>query len=125
MGEFMRIAKLAEVDFSLETLMNFCRNNRAVTVLKAANTRICDGETVLYNTHGGPVLSRGGSGDLLSGLVGGMVAQDSSDTQTAVARGVMLHGLAAQRLARDKGQVVVNTTQLLDYLPDVLRNPLC
>ncbi len=125
MGEFMRIAKLAEVDFSLETLMNFCSNNRAVTVLKAANTRICDGETVLYNTHGGPVLSRGGSGDLLSGLVGGMVAQDSSDTQTAVARGVMLHGLAAQRLAREKGQVVVNTTQLLDYLPDVLRNPLC
>lgn len=124
MGEFMRIAKLPEIDFSLNTLMAFCRNNRVMTVLKGANTRVCDGESVLYNTHGGPVLSRGGSGDLLSGLIGGMVAQDNVDSQTAVARGVMLHGLAAQRLARAKGQVMVNTTQLLDYLSDVLRNDL-
>ncbi|MEN8662619.1 MAG: NAD(P)H-hydrate dehydratase [Lentimonas sp.] len=124
MGEFMRVAKLSEVDFSLDTLMAFCRNNRVMTVLKGAITGICDGESVLYNTHGGPVLSRGGSGDLLSGLIGGMVAQGSVDTQTAVARGVMLHALAAQRLAREKGQVMVNATQLLDYLPEVLRNDL-
>jgi NAD(P)H-hydrate epimerase len=51
-----------------------------------------------------------------------MIAQNNSDVATAVARGVMLHGLAAQHLARTKGQIMVNTSQLLDYLPDVLRS---
>jgi len=121
MGEFIRIAKLAEPDYSTETLLNFSASHQVVTVLKGANTRICDGQSVVYNTQGGPVLSRGGSGDILSGLIGGMIAQNNVCVPTAVARGVMLHGLSAQRLARAKGQVAVNTTQLLDYLPDVLR----
>lgn len=122
MGEFMRVAKIAEPDYSAETLLAFSKIYRVVTVLKGPNTRICDGESILYNTTGGPVLSRGGSGDLLSGLVGGMVAQNYSDVATAVASGVMLHGLAAQRLARAKGQIMVHTSQLLDYLPEVLRS---
>ncbi|MDP4878690.1 MAG: hydroxyethylthiazole kinase, partial [Opitutales bacterium] len=95
-----------------------------MAVSKGPNTRICDGESIIYNTHGGPVLSRGGSGDLLSGLIGSMLAQDNTNTQTALARGVMLHGLAAQRLARKNGQVMVSTTELLDYLPDVIRADL-
>ncbi|PXA05675.1 NAD(P)H-hydrate dehydratase [Coraliomargarita sinensis] len=122
MGEFMRIAKITEPDYDPETLLSFSRIYNVITLLKGANTRICDGETILYNTTGGPVLSRGGSGDLLSGLIAGMIAQNNSDEMTAVARGAMLHGLAAQRLARARGQIMVNTTQLLDYLPDVLRS---
>lgn len=122
MGEFMRIAKFAEPNYTIEALLDFSESFRVLTVLKGANTRICDGESVIYNTQGGPVLSRGGSGDLLAGLIGGMIAQNNVCVPTAVARGVLLHGLAAQRLARDKGQVAVHTTQLLDYLPDVLRS---
>ncbi|MFU8847814.1 MAG: NAD(P)H-hydrate dehydratase [Opitutales bacterium] len=122
MGEFMRVAKISEPDYSAETLLAFSRIYRVVTVLKGPNTRICNGESILYNTTGGPVLSRGGSGDLLSGLVGGMVAQSNSDATTAAARGVILHGLAAQGLARAKGQIMVHTSQLLDYLPEVLRS---
>jgi NAD(P)H-hydrate epimerase len=122
MGEFMRVAKIPQPDYSPETLMEFSKIYRVVTVLKGAHTRICDGKHILYNPTGGPVLSRGGSGDLLAGLIGGMLAQDNSSVMTAVSRGVMLHGLAGQRLARAKGQVMVRTTQLLDYLPDVLRS---
>ena len=121
MGEFMRIAKLDAPDYSNETLRTFCQSSRVTTVLKSAHTRICDGENIWYNTYGGPVLSRGGSGDLLAGLIGGMIAQDQTCTQTSVARGVVLHGLAAQRLARAHGQVAVHTTQLLDYLSSALR----
>lgn len=122
MGEFMRIAKIHEPDYSAETLLGFSKIYRVITLLKGANTRICDGESIHYNTTGGPVLSRGGSGDLLSGLVSGMIAQNNSDVMTAAARGVMLHGLAAQRLARARGQIMVRTTQLLDFLPDVMRS---
>jgi NAD(P)H-hydrate epimerase len=121
MGEFMRVAKLAEANYSAEALLDFSSSYRVMTVLKGPNTRICDGETLIYNTQGGPVLSRGGSGDILSGLIGGMIAQNNVCVSTAVARGVILHGLAAQRLARAKGQVAVHTTQILDYLPEVLR----
>jgi ADP-dependent NAD(P)H-hydrate dehydratase / NAD(P)H-hydrate epimerase len=123
MGEFMRIAKFSEPNCSNQALKDFCQSYRLMVVLKGAHTRICDGETVWYNTYGGPVLSRGGSGDLLAGMIGGMVAQRNSSAQAAVARAVVLHGLAAQRLARARGQVMVNTTQLLDYMPDVLREP--
>lgn len=121
MGEFMRIAKLAEANYSIEVILDFSEAHRVITVLKGANTRICDGKSVIYNTQGGPVLSRGGSGDLLSGLIGGMIAQNSVCVPTAVAQGIMLHGMAAQLLARAKGQIAVHTTQLLDYLPKVLR----
>lgn len=121
MGEFMRIAKLAEANYTNEALLDFSSMYQVITVLKAPYTRICDGESVIYNTQGGPVLSRGGSGDLLSGLIGGMMAQNNVCVPTAVARGLMLHGQAAQRLARAKGQVAVHTTQLLEYLPEVLR----
>jgi NAD(P)H-hydrate epimerase len=121
MGEFKRITKLVEANYSIELLLDFSDSHRVLTVLKGANTRICDGKSVIYNTQGGPVLSRGGSGDLLSGLIGGMIAQNSVCVPTAVARGIMLHGMAAQLLARAKGQIAVHTTQLLDYLPKVLR----
>lgn len=121
MGEFMRMAKLSKPDYSSKALLDFTKFYRVVTVLKGANTRICDGQSIAYNTLGGPVLSRGGSGDILAGLIGGMVAQDNSSVTEAVARGVVLHGLAAQRLARAKGQVAVHTVEVLDYLHEVLR----
>jgi NAD(P)H-hydrate epimerase len=122
MGEFMRMAKLNLPECSNATLKEFCRNYNVMTVLKSAHTRICDGHDVWYNVCGGPVLSRGGSGDLLAGLIGGMVAQDGVNVQVSVARGVVLHGSAAQRLAQSHGQVAVHTTQLLNYLPQVLRD---
>ena len=76
---------------------------------------------VYHSFFGGPVLARGGSGDLLAGLIGGLLAQDGSDPLLAAARGVVWHGLAADLLARAHGQVAVNVTQLLDFLPAALR----
>jgi NAD(P)H-hydrate epimerase len=121
MGEFMRMAKLAAVNYTAGALLDFSKFYKVVTVLKGSNTKICDGERIIYGTHGGPVLSRGGSGDLLAGLIGGMIAQDKKDAFAAVASGVALHGLAAEQLARAKGQVAVHTSELLDYLSAVLR----
>jgi NAD(P)H-hydrate epimerase len=66
-------------------------------------------------------LARGGSGDLLAGLTGGLLAQAPADQLAAACRGVAWHGLAADLLARDRGQVAVQVTQLLDYLPAALR----
>ncbi|MBI5768652.1 MAG: NAD(P)H-hydrate dehydratase [Verrucomicrobia bacterium] len=77
--------------------------------------------TTYHSFFGGPVLARGGSGDLLAGLIGGLLAQAPADPLLAAARGVVWHGQAADALARSHGQVAVPATQLLDFLPAVLR----
>lgn len=97
-----------------------------VVVLKGSPTRLLVSDPLdapaspYYSFFGGPVLARGGSGDLLAGMIGGLIAQNTSDLPLAAARGVVWHGLAADLLARDKGQVAVQTTQLLEYLQPAL-----
>lgn len=109
-GEWQRIAGALSLD------------ENAVLVLKGSLTRLRSGGTVYHSCFGGPVLARGGSGDLLAGLIGGLLAQFPDDLLLAAGRGVVWHGLAADLLARDKGQVAVQTTQLLDYLQPALQH---
>jgi hydroxyethylthiazole kinase-like uncharacterized protein yjeF len=113
-GEFERIA-------GGKSLREFCRATKATVALKGPVTRVCDGETIGHSFFGGPVLARGGSGDLLAGLIGGLLAQTPREPMLAAARGVTWHGLAADWLARTHGQAAVQITQLLDFLSDALR----
>jgi len=118
-GEFQRLAGGREATPAVSRAV--ARETGATIVLKGPVTRITDGDRVHHSFFGGPVLARGGSGDLLAGLVGGLLAQAPDDLQVAACRGVVWHGLAADLLARDRGQVAVQVTQLLDYLPAALR----
>lgn len=127
-GEFARIAGTA-------TIETFAAISGVVVVLKGPVTRIAAGEKptpersesepapaiVYHSLFGGPVLARGGSGDLLAGMIGSLLAQAPNDPLLAAARGAVWHGMAADFLARSQGQVAVNTTQLLDFLPAALR----
>jgi len=97
----------------------------AIIVRKGPVTRIESGSGLGPTYHsffGGPVLARGGSGDVLAGLIGGLLAQTPCEFELAAVRGVVWHGLAADELARERGQVAVTTTQLLDFLSKILRN---
>ena len=113
-GEFARIA-------TGDDHRPWLKATGSVIVLKGRLTTIVDGNTPHLSPFGGPVLARGGSGDLLAGLIGGLLAQAPADPLLAACRGVVWHGLAADLLARHRGQVAVQVTQLLDYLPAVLR----
>ena len=122
LGEFLRMTKLESFNLSTRNLIKMVQSLGATLVLKGATTRICDGSKVFMNTRGGPVLSRGGSGDLLSGIIGAQLAQYlNQDTLSASIIGVLLHGLAAEYLAQERGQLMVQTTEVLDFLPKVLR----
>jgi NAD(P)H-hydrate epimerase len=90
-------------------------------VLKGPVTQVVTADVVAHSFFGGPVLARGGSGDVLAGLIGGLLAQAPQEPVLAAARGVVWHGCAADRLARSSGQVAVVTTDLLDELKSVLR----
>lgn len=104
-----------------DPLRDTCRAHpNRVVVLKGPITRVGAGDRIYHSLFGGPVLARGGSGDILAGIVGAMAAQTPDDLLLAAARGVVWHGRAADLLARDKGQVAVQTTQLLDHLKPAL-----
>ena len=104
-----------------QDLEGLCRTLPAVTISKGPTTRICGGEGAYLSLHGGPVLSRGGSGDLLAGLAGGLLAQTPAEPLLAACRASVWHGMAADLLARDRGQAAVRVTQLLDFLAPALR----
>lgn len=93
----------------------------AVTVLKGPVTRIHAEGTVYHSFYGGPMLARGGSGDLLAGLIGGRLAAQPDALVDAAAQGVVWHGRAADRVARVQGEVAVRATSLLQELIQVLR----
>jgi NAD(P)H-hydrate epimerase len=113
-GEFARIANGAD-------LRELCKALPAVIIKKGPVTRISEGGPVYHSYFGGPVLSRGGSGDLLAGLVGGLLAQAPGDPLAAACRAAVWQGIAADLLARSQGQAAVRTLQLLDYLAPALR----
>lgn len=116
-GEFHRLA-------GDESLREYCRRTGLVVTLKGPRTRICDGEVEYLSPFGGPVLSRGGSGDLLAGMTAGLLAQSAGNLVLAATQAVAWHGQAADRLARERGQVAVHTTELLDHLFAIIRSPV-
>ncbi len=94
--------------------------SQGVIVRKGPLTCVTDGKTTYCSPFGGPVLARGGSGDVLAGLTGGLLAQTPGDLALAACRGVVWHGRAADLLARTHGQVSVETSQLLEQLGPAL-----
>jgi NAD(P)H-hydrate epimerase len=108
-GEFERIAPKLFVDGKFVA-------PHGVLVLKGPLTRVTDGKTIYHSPFGGPVLARGGSGDLLAGLIGGLLAQQPADPLRAAIQGVVWHGRAADLLARARGQVAVEISELLEQL---------
>jgi NAD(P)H-hydrate epimerase len=95
---------------------------RAVTlVLKGHRTLIAfpDGR-VWINPTGSPAMATGGTGDILTGFVAGLVAQFPQDTDRAVAAAVYLHGRAGELGAATLGEKPLVATDLLRYLPRAL-----
>lgn len=115
-GEFRRIAPALYAG-------NKFTKPHGVLILKGPLTHITDGKTTYYSPFGGPVLARGGSGDMLAGLIGGLLAQIPDNPLLAGCRGLVWHGIAADLLARTHGQVAVENSQLLEQLGPALQSP--
>lgn len=120
-GEMARLTGLtiAEIQSKrLEVARQFAREHELVVVLKGHRTLIAapDG-TVWANSTGNPGMATGGTGDVLTGVVAGLIAQHPKQALLATALAVYLHGLAGD-LARDAvGESSVVATDLVRYLP--------
>jgi ADP-dependent NAD(P)H-hydrate dehydratase / NAD(P)H-hydrate epimerase len=94
---------------------------RAVVVLKGAGTLIASPDAPLVvNLNGNPGMASGGTGDILAGLVAGLIAQGLPVFGAACAA-VWLHGRAGDLAAAEKAQACMIATDLLDKLPDAFR----
>jgi ADP-dependent NAD(P)H-hydrate dehydratase / NAD(P)H-hydrate epimerase len=106
----------------LTTARTFARERNVCLVLKGQGTLIAlpDGQ-VWVNPTGSPSMAKGGTGDILTGMVSGMVAQHPDDIATAVRAAVWLHGRAGELGAEEWTDKCLLATELLNYLPKAMR----
>jgi ADP-dependent NAD(P)H-hydrate dehydratase / NAD(P)H-hydrate epimerase len=100
------------------TARAFAESHRVTLVLKGQRTLIAfpDGR-VWINPTGTPAMGTGGTGDVLTGVIAGFLAQFPQHPDQAVAAAVYLHGLAGEIAARELGERSLIASDLLRYLP--------
>ncbi|MEX0323414.1 MAG: NAD(P)H-hydrate dehydratase [Puniceicoccaceae bacterium] len=121
MGEFFRISGAKAETMDDRALLDFSSKYRVTTVLKGNPNLVCDGKRVITVPVGGPLLARGGAGDILSGMVTCLLAQYPDMPVDVAVKAVCWHGAAADSLARESGATAVKTTDLLPHLASSLR----
>jgi NAD(P)H-hydrate epimerase len=123
-GELGRLLGIATKDVQADRLgaaRRAARETQAIVVLKGGRTLIAapDGD-VAINPTGNPGMATGGSGDVLTGLVAGLIAQREAyglEILDAVRLAVYLHGLAGDLAVVEKGENALAAGDLLEFLP--------
>ena len=120
-GEMARLAGSSIADVQKDRLgvaRKFAREHELIVVLKGHRTLVVrpDGEAWV-NTTGNPGMATGGTGDILTGIVAGMIAQHTKDVFAAVLAAVHLHGLAGDVMRESVGEHSLVATDLLKGLP--------
>jgi NAD(P)H-hydrate epimerase len=124
-GEMARLCGSTIADVQKDRLgvaRRFAREHDLVVVLKGHRTLVVrpDGEAWV-NTTGNPGMSTGGTGDILTGMVSGMLAQHPKDAVLAVCAAVHLHGFAGDVMRESVGEHSMVATDLLKGLPEAFR----
>jgi NAD(P)H-hydrate epimerase len=124
-GEMARLCgcPVAQVQHDrINIALTFAREHACITVLKGHRTLIAEpGGEVWVNTTGNPGMATGGTGDILTGMVAGLMAQNSDRLLSAVLAAVYLHGIAGD-VARDTmGEQCLVATDLVRALPEAFR----
>ncbi|WP_348227893.1 NAD(P)H-hydrate dehydratase [Trichocoleus desertorum] len=130
LGEFKRLfpAIAEEMTNRAIAVREAAQQTGAVVLLKGARVAIANPTgTVWINPASTPALARGGSGDVLTGLIGGLLAQDvlqSAPVEAAVQTGVWWHAEAGILAAQERTELGVDAFTLTQYLMPALRSHL-
>jgi hydroxyethylthiazole kinase-like uncharacterized protein yjeF len=120
-GEMARLIGCSAKEVQQERLgicRSFAQEHTMYVVLKGYRTVISTPEGKLYiNGSGNPGMASGGTGDILTGMLGGFLVQ-KMDIIDALVLGVYMHGLAGDLAAEDVGVYSLAATDLLEYIPD-------
>ncbi|HSP68469.1 MAG TPA: NAD(P)H-hydrate dehydratase [Bryobacteraceae bacterium] len=121
MARLLGVDRVSERD-RLDIARKFAQERNVCLVLKGYRTLIAlpDGN-VWINTSGSPAMATGGTGDILTGMIAGMIAQFPREIDAAVRAAVWLHGRAGQLGAEELTEQCLIATDLLHYLPKAIR----
>jgi NAD(P)H-hydrate epimerase len=124
-GEMARLVGMTVKEVEADRInlaRKFATDHHLTLVLKGWRTLVAhpDG-TIAVNTTGNPALAKGGSGDILTGIVTAMLAQWPGQVQEAVEAAVYLHGLAADFAAHAMDEKTVLATDVIGHLSHAFR----
>lgn len=103
----------------LEKATDFSKKHALIIVIKGSYTLIIDGDSKYFNSTGNPALATAGSGDVLTGIITGLIAQGYEPINAAIF-GVYLHGKTADIAISKTGYETFTASSILEYLPDAL-----
>jgi len=106
----------------LNVARTFAREHQLIVVLKGHRTVIAQPDGAVWvNTTGNPGMATGGTGDILTGMIAGLIAQHPDRMAEAVFAAVHLHGLAGDVACETWGEQSLIATDLLTALPESFR----
>jgi NAD(P)H-hydrate epimerase len=102
----------------INTALSFSRDTKTHLVLKGVPTIIATpGNKAFVNATGNPGLAKGGTGDVLTGMIAGFFSQTINPVHASIL-GVFMHGLAGDIAASEKGLHAIMATDILHKIPD-------
>lgn len=122
LGELKRlVGEWRNEQEKLELTVKFASRLGCILVVKGPNTAICNiGEGIVFNSTGNSGMAKGGSGDVLTGFITGLAAR-GYDPYDAAVMGVFVHGSAGDKAAEYFGAEGMNSADLIDFLPEALK----
>jgi NAD(P)H-hydrate epimerase len=116
-GEFKRlVGESGNSYLNIQKQLEFSKKHKVIVVLKGAFTSISTPSGELYfNSTGNPGMATAGSGDVLTGIILGLLAQGIRPEKAAVA-GVYIHGLAGDLAAREKSEISLVAGDIINFL---------
>lgn len=108
---------------SEESARKLSQKYNCIVVLKTHNTIICNKDNVFINRNGNSALAKAGTGDVLAGIITGLVAQ-KTDLFEAAKLGVYLHSRAGEIASSDLTEYSVLASDLIKYLPIAIKEIL-
>ena len=118
-GEFLRIGGVLGND-RMTSAAAFAAEYGCILLLKGHRTCVTDGQTGYVNRTGNPGMAVGGSGDVLAGILTGLLGQGMAPLKAAVC-GAWLHGAAGDLCAAELGQYAMLPTDMLNALSRLLK----
>ena len=118
-GEMARLMGLSVAEIQekrTEIALSFAKEYGATVLLKGANTVVADKNSrVFINTSGNPSMARGGSGDVLTGLIAGLIPQ-TDDIFDAVCTACYIHGGTADFVAKKTGALSATPSRVIESI---------
>jgi ADP-dependent NAD(P)H-hydrate dehydratase / NAD(P)H-hydrate epimerase len=125
-GELSRLngMTIAEIQGDrMRAARNFAQQHHAYVVLKGHKTLVAEPDGDIWiNTTGNPGMATGGTGDVLTGMIAGLIAQFPQQITKCVTAAVHLHGLAGDLAVQELGEMPLVATDIIRFLPRAIHH---